>query len=58
MLVARVGFVYEHRVFYLSSPLTILGTRDGGWNVTLAMRGTWAYAFYSNRVHTADGAVP
>ena len=49
VVVARLAFVYEYRVLYLASPLTLLDIRDGGWNPTFGLIGTWMYAFYRER---------
>lgn len=49
VLTARLAFVYEYREMYLASPLTSLDIRDGGWNPTFGILGTWLYALYRDR---------
>ncbi len=49
VLTARLAFVYEYRVLYLSSPLTVLDIRDGGWNSTFGLMGAWMFALYRER---------
>jgi thiol-disulfide isomerase/thioredoxin len=57
LVVARVAFVYEYRVLYLSSPLTILDIRDGGWNAAAGFMGGWLFALTRGR-RDSKRAVP
>jgi thiol-disulfide isomerase/thioredoxin len=41
---ARLAFVWQYRVAYLSEPLTILDIRDGGWEAQAGFIGAWLYA--------------
>lgn len=49
VVLARLAFVYEYWSLYLASPLTILDIRDGGWNPTFGLMGTWMFALYRER---------
>ena len=46
LLLARLSFVYEYRALYLSSPLSILDVRDGGWNPSAGLIGAWLVLLY------------
>lgn len=54
LLLARLAFVFEYRSLYLASPLGIIDIRDGGWNATAGLIGTWAFAFVRERRHPAQ----
>ncbi|TFW17172.1 TlpA family protein disulfide reductase [Duganella callida] len=41
---ARLFFVWRYRSLYLSSPLTILDIRDGGWDAEAGVIAAWVYA--------------
>ena len=49
VVLARLAFVYEYRGLYLSSPLSIVDIRDGGWNSTFGLVGAWMFALYRER---------
>jgi thiol-disulfide isomerase/thioredoxin len=44
LLVARLAFVWEFRLAYMASPLSMLDIRDGGWNATAGFIGAWLFA--------------
>lgn len=49
LVLARLAFVYEYHTLYLTSPLSILDIRDGGWNATAGLMGSWMFALYRER---------
>lgn len=54
-LVARFAFVYEYRLLYFASPLSILDIRDGGWNAGVGLIAAWLYALHRQRGNPAVG---
>ncbi len=49
LLAARLAFVFEYRVLYFASPLSILDIRDGGWNPAVGLVAAWLYALHRQR---------
>ncbi|MEO5695941.1 MAG: TlpA disulfide reductase family protein, partial [Burkholderiaceae bacterium] len=49
VVVARLAFVYEYRALYLTTPLSILDIRDGGWNAPAGLVGMWLYGLHRYR---------
>jgi len=43
LVVARFAFVWEFRLAYMVSPLSMLDIRDGGWNATAGFIGAWLF---------------
>lgn len=49
VVLARLAFVYKYRVLYLSSPLSVLDIRDGGWSPEFGLVGAWMVGLFQER---------
>jgi thiol-disulfide isomerase/thioredoxin len=45
IVAARLFFVWRYRAVYLSSPISILDIRDGGWDAQAGAIAAWIYTF-------------